>query len=102
MIEVTRSAPLHSEDPAELLVQAIRDLQDQKIDESYKLVLEAQSLGGTYPWLHYIRACCLLHLDKVAEALEDLDQEIALFPENHSARELHQQVIAAIAQAPKS
>ncbi len=101
-IEVTRSAPPASPDPANLLVQAFRELQENRIDESYKLVLEAQAHGGTYPWLHYLRACCLLKLEKVAEALEDLAQEIALFPENNSARDLQQQVFSALRQNVKS
>ena len=101
-VEVTRSLPPASPDPATLLAQALQELQQNRIDESYKLVLEAQSQGGTYPWLHYLRACCLLRLEKVAEALEDLAQEIALFPDNHSARDLQQQLFAALNQGAKS
>jgi hypothetical protein len=44
----------------------------------------------------------LLKLEKVAEALEDLAQEIALFPENNSARDLQQQVFSALRQNVKS
>lgn len=101
-IEVTSEQSCASSDPAELLIQALAELKENRIDEGYKLVLEVQALGGTYPWLYYIRACCLIQLDKIAEALEDLTQEIALFPDNHSARELQQQVIDVIVNGPRS
>lgn len=101
-VEVTRSMAMSPEDPAALLEQAFEALKENRVEESYKLVLEAQSLGGTHQWLHYVRACCMLRLEKITEALEDLQQEINLFPGNHPARELQQQLFAALHQSPKS
>lgn len=95
-VEVTAS-PGEDRSPAVLLSDAIQALSENRINDSYKLVLEAQSHPGAHPWLLYIRAICMVKLARIAEALEDLEQELSLFPNNNEAKDLRQQLLQAMA-----
>ena len=82
--------------PSALLSRAAQALQADRVAESYKLILSAQTISETCPFLLYLRALCLLKLDRFPDAVEDLTEELKRYPDNQPAHDLLQQVIAAL------
>ncbi len=98
------SLPLHqelspaneSEQASELLTQAMAMLKENRADESFRLVLAAQAIDENCPHLLYLRALCLLKLNRLEDALDDLAREAELNPHNDQAVTLHRYVAEAL------
>ena len=83
----------------EIIDSALTCLKAGQREIAFQKIIEAKSYQESVPYLDHVRALCFLAAGDKRSALMSLQEELLLFPDNHDARVLHEELGSELKEA---